>query len=152
MTKFVSQLDSAGYFMGQVVADESPLEPGVFLIPRGAIDVPAPAIPAGKAARWVAGSWVFVDPPQDEPESQPPNPADQIRQAIRDIERESLMNRTVREDILKRYTQEAMTTYGVDEATAIAGMYAGNIAYRRIKDIDNQVAALRAQLAAIEGA
>jgi len=34
MSKNVSQLDDAGYLIGEVEAEESPLEEGVFLLPR----------------------------------------------------------------------------------------------------------------------
>lgn len=47
MEKIASQLDADGYFIGGVVADESPLEPGVFLIPGGAIDIEPPEARAG---------------------------------------------------------------------------------------------------------
>jgi predicted 2-oxoglutarate/Fe(II)-dependent dioxygenase YbiX len=56
--KEVIQLDVNGYFEGFTFADESPLEPGVFLFPAGTIDVPAPIIPEGQKARW-EGEWVF---------------------------------------------------------------------------------------------
>jgi hypothetical protein len=65
--KQVIQLDADGYFVGMTVADESPLEPGVFLIPARAIDAPVPAVPEGQRAKW-NGSWVFEDIPQPEPE------------------------------------------------------------------------------------
>lgn len=42
MEKIVSQLDDSGYFIAAIVPDESPLEPGVFLIPGGAVDVAPP--------------------------------------------------------------------------------------------------------------
>jgi hypothetical protein len=42
-TKPVPQLDSAGLFAGMTVADESPMEPGVWLLPAGALDVSPPA-------------------------------------------------------------------------------------------------------------
>ncbi|WP_211226433.1 hypothetical protein [Azonexus hydrophilus] len=58
MNKIVSQLNDIGYYVGPVVADESPLEPGVFLIPGGAVDVEPPMIPEGKVARWENG-WIF---------------------------------------------------------------------------------------------
>lgn len=58
MNKIVSQLNDIGYYVGPVVADESPLEPGVFLIPGGAVDVEPPMIPEGKVARWERG-WIF---------------------------------------------------------------------------------------------
>lgn len=69
-TKQVSQLDYAGYFIGTAVADESPLEAGVFLLPAGSIDVPAPDIPEGKIAKW-EGAWVFEDIPQPQPSPEP---------------------------------------------------------------------------------
>lgn len=51
MEKISSQLDADGYFVGVVIADESPLEPGVFLIPGGAVDLPPPEAVAGKRYR-----------------------------------------------------------------------------------------------------
>jgi hypothetical protein len=65
--KQVIQLNSDGYFVGFTTADESPIEPGVFLIPAGAVDAPTPSIPEGQRAKW-NGSWVFEDIPQPEPE------------------------------------------------------------------------------------
>jgi len=71
--KQVCQLDAEGYFVGLTTADESPLEPGVFLMPAGAIDAPAPSIPEGQRAKW-NGVWVFEDIPQPEPEPEPEPP------------------------------------------------------------------------------
>ena len=73
-TKQVSQLDADGYFVGLTVADESPLESGVFLLPAGAVDAPAPVIPEGQRAKW-NGAWVFEDIPQPGPEPAPTPPA-----------------------------------------------------------------------------
>lgn len=70
-TKTVSQLNQHGYFVAPVLADESPLEPGVFLIPGGAVDVPPPEVPEGKVALFQGGAWVFVTPPGDEDEDPP---------------------------------------------------------------------------------
>lgn len=70
--KIVSQLNAAGYFVGPVVADESPMEPGVYLIPGGAVDIPPPNIPAGKVALWQGGGWAFVLPPDEAQEENPP--------------------------------------------------------------------------------
>lgn len=75
--KQVIQLNQAGYYVGVTVADESPLEPGVYLLPGGAIDAPVPSVPEGKCAKWV-GEWVLEDikqpEPEPEPESVPPQP------------------------------------------------------------------------------
>ena len=77
--KQVVQLDANGYFVGLTVADESPLEPGVFLFPAGAIDVPPPEVPEGKRVKW-AGEWVAEDIPQPEPELEPEPSAPQPKQ------------------------------------------------------------------------
>jgi hypothetical protein len=61
------QLDDKGYFIGIATVEESPLEPGVFLLPAAAIEAPVPVIPDGQRARW-DGEWVFEDIPQ------PPSP------------------------------------------------------------------------------
>ena len=72
--KQVSQLGQDGYFVGVTTADPSPLEPGVFLIPGGCIDEPAPTIPEGQRAKWENEQWVFEDIPQPEPEPEPEEP------------------------------------------------------------------------------
>lgn len=50
--KTVSQLDAMGYFVGSVIADKSPLEDGVFLVPGGAVDFPPVHVPEGFKAKW----------------------------------------------------------------------------------------------------
>lgn len=57
----VYQTDAQGFYSGPVEADESPLEPGVFLIPAGAKTIAPPPLEAGKRARWVNGAWALVD-------------------------------------------------------------------------------------------
>lgn len=64
--KTISQLDDAGHFVGAAVADESPLEPGVWLIPAGAIDAPPPEIPDGSLARWDGDGFVIEAIPAPE--------------------------------------------------------------------------------------
>lgn len=47
-----------GAFLGEGTADESPLEPGVFLIPRGAVAGPHPGTPPeGHYMRLINGVW-----------------------------------------------------------------------------------------------
>lgn len=58
--KTVSQLNDNGYFIGAAIAQESPLEPGVFLIPRNAVDLDPPAFdPTTQVAKFDTGSWVI---------------------------------------------------------------------------------------------
>lgn len=68
MDKIVSQLNPDGFYVGPVIADESPLEPGVFLIPGGAVDTTPPDVPEGLRAQYVGGEWVFSAIPSNTPE------------------------------------------------------------------------------------
>jgi hypothetical protein len=69
--KTVFQTDPQGYFVGLTVADESPLEPGVFLIPAGAVEIEPPSIPEGYRARWTSGTWELEKIPEPEPAPEP---------------------------------------------------------------------------------
>lgn len=71
--KQVSQLDTAGYFVGSATADESPLEPGVWLLPAGAVDATPPEVPYGMRARWVGDGFEVGIIPFDEQEPEPPH-------------------------------------------------------------------------------
>ena len=66
------QTNRDGYFVGTVEADESPLEPGVYLIPGGAVEIAPPSFGPGSAARWVNDAWQIVPEPQPETPPQPP--------------------------------------------------------------------------------
>ena len=77
--KTVSQVDELGYLVGTAVADESPLEPGIFHIPGGAVDIEPAAVPAGKRAKLVDGAFVLEDIPA------PPAPTrEQLLKAAQD--------------------------------------------------------------------
>lgn len=54
------QTDDSGYLVGEFEADESPLEPGAFLIPRGGVTIAPPAVGAEQAARWTGAAWEIV--------------------------------------------------------------------------------------------
>ncbi|MDP9783464.1 DUF4376 domain-containing protein [Pseudomonas fluorescens] len=59
--KIVYQTDHLGLFVAEVMADESPLEPGVYMIPGGCVEIPPPAVPEHKAAWWNGQAWQLVD-------------------------------------------------------------------------------------------
>lgn len=59
------QFDRAGLFVGEAIADESPLEPGVFLLPaRCTFEVPPASVPDDKWPRWNGIGWELVSRPQ----------------------------------------------------------------------------------------
>jgi len=54
-----------GYFVGESLADESPLEPGVYLIPAHATEIVAPKATEGKVAVFVNDAWELQDLPKE---------------------------------------------------------------------------------------
>lgn len=68
--KKVCQLDEAGFYVGQVDADESPLEEGVYLIPGGAVDFKAPSVPDGSRAKWNGSGFDIELIPEPTPTDQ----------------------------------------------------------------------------------
>lgn len=64
-TKTVYQTNSAGLFVGETIADESPLEPGVFLIPAGCIELAPPETwPEDQWPRFNGFKWELIQKPQ----------------------------------------------------------------------------------------
>lgn len=61
-TKTVYQTNPQGLYVGPLEAEQSPLEPGVFLIPGGCVLVPPPRdVPDSKAACWTGEAWELLD-------------------------------------------------------------------------------------------
>lgn len=77
-TKIVYQYDVAGMFTGETVADESPLEPGVFLIPARCTTVKPPQYAGDKCPRWNGAEWqlIAVTPAND---NEKPDPVEKLR-------------------------------------------------------------------------
>lgn len=143
--KTVSQLDAAGYFVGETIAHESPLEPGKFLIPGGAIDrKPPQAIEPGKRYRPEGKEWQAEDipqPPAPEPEPQPePTPAptpEELR----------------REGITKRLAQIDLESIRPARAVAAAlaeGRPVSAFDAAKLDNLETEAAALRAELASLK--
>lgn len=60
-----------GQFLGTSEADESPLEPGVFLVPAYATADAPPSVEEGHRAVWNNGSWSVEPIPEPIPEPEP---------------------------------------------------------------------------------
>lgn len=71
--KKVCQLDENNYFVGMTIADESPLEQGVYLIPYGAVDANEPELKDGYLAKWNGNSFDYepIPIPKKDPEPEP---------------------------------------------------------------------------------
>lgn len=78
MQKIVAQIDVDGFLCGIQIADPSPLEDGVYLIPSGCIDQEPPAspLPGMRYKHDGAGGW--IEEPIPQPEPPPPLTAEQL--------------------------------------------------------------------------
>lgn len=68
-----------GVYLGEGIADPSPLEPDVWLIPAYATSVAPPDAPDGQQALMIRGAWRLQPIPQPIPEPEPepqPEPAE----------------------------------------------------------------------------
>ena len=64
MSQPAYQFDLAGLYLGETLADESPREPGVYLVPAGCTLTPPPAeVPAGQWPRWNGKAWALIARP-----------------------------------------------------------------------------------------
>ena len=78
--------DSAAY-IGDSVADESPLEPGVFLIPAHATVVPPPAVAEGEQALFTGATWILQPIPQPPAAAAPSAPLTEAQLAVVTIDK-----------------------------------------------------------------
>lgn len=63
-SKTAYQFDRSGLLIGQTEADESPLEPGVWLIPAlCTLTDPPKDVPEGKVPHWNGTAWALVTKP-----------------------------------------------------------------------------------------
>ena len=67
---------ATGVYLGTSQADESPLEPGEFLIPAHAVTIAPPAVAAGERARWSGSVWIAEPIPAPPAQPAPPVPTD----------------------------------------------------------------------------
>lgn len=66
------QFDNAGLYLGETVADESPLEPGVYLLPaRATLVAPPASVPQDKWPRWNGVEWTLANKPKPPTEDDP---------------------------------------------------------------------------------
>lgn len=81
----------------------------------------------------------------------PVSPNTAIYAQIDFLERAAMMPRGTREYMLSELESKAVALGAamvppLDAASSLAAAYAGNILYRKLKDLDDQIALLRAQL------
>ena len=63
--KIVYQTNYSGLFVGETLADESPLEPGVFAIPAGCVETAPPeSWQEDQWPRWNGFKWELIQKPE----------------------------------------------------------------------------------------
>lgn len=124
--KIVYQTDVNGMYAGEVEADESPLEPGVYLIPAGCVETAPPAPAPGYDRVWQAGAWVLVP--------QPVENASAARAAM-SLTRRQVIIGMVTEGLLSAEEGVAMASSGA-APDAVAGLIA---AMPSAKQIDARI-------------
>lgn len=134
-TKTVIQLDAEGYAVGQVQADESPREPGVFLIPGGCIEAEWPSVPQGQRARWTGQGWALEAIPEPPPPPAPPSAAE--------VRRGEILGRLAVID-----TESIRAVRATVSATA-KGKPAPAFDANKLEALETEAAALRAELAGL---
>ena len=73
-SKTVYQYDETGAYAGPTQADESPREPGVYLLPARCTEVAPPEeIPADKWPRWNGKEWQIANKPAQANRDDPVN-------------------------------------------------------------------------------
>lgn len=71
-TKTVYQYDESGYYTGPETAFESPLEPGIYLIPASCTETEPPQPDDGCRVRWDGSGWAQEPIPEPDPKPEPP--------------------------------------------------------------------------------
>lgn len=96
--KIAYQCDDNGIYIGEVLCQESPLEPGVWLCPGGATFQEPPTVAAGKRAAFdfANTTWIEVDAPV-EPTQQSDRTFDKFTPAEKKFEIELLLKYKVSE-------------------------------------------------------
>lgn len=136
----VYQTREDGVFIGYVEADESPLEPGVFLIPRGCIIEEPPTFGEPNQARWDFDNeeWIIEpipeEPPPEEGENIPVEPT-----------------KIVKTDIWRRATEVEAEGMSLALAAAPVRLREMYNAATYISINDPEFDALRAGIAAVVG-
>lgn len=124
MEKIVSQLDDQGLFIEPCVAESSPLEEGVFLIPARAVDAKPPTVPAGMQARW-NGIGFDLEPVPTPPI--PPAPSLDDLKAAKNAEinaARSAANISTFTHAGKAFACDALSRSDIDGVTGYVALYA----------------------------
>lgn len=143
--KTVYLFDALGLFTGSYEAQESPLEPGVFIAPTSSTDIAPPQIAQGESLRWNNGAWQVIAAPTP-PVIIPPvlTPLQQIRalEQTHDDDQRKLTRISILELALDKVCLHPSMA-GKTRAQVHTLYYAASRGYRELFQLEVQIAALR---------
>lgn len=118
MTKTVYLFDESGDLIGIYQAQESPLEPGIFITPTASTDIEPPTFTENQTCKFIEGSWVVADVPKVIPEPPSPEEIAQIEASERFVKLNSI---TVTTASGKRFDGNEIARGDMLSAISIAG-------------------------------
>jgi hypothetical protein len=131
--------DTNGIYTCDSLADESPLEAGIFLMPANSTEVAPPEVTEGNQAIFIAGKWmVQAIPAPDQP--------------VEPVLTEEELNEQAKANIqatLNKIDSEKIRPSSDIVAALAAGKPAPSYSVNKLQTLEAQAATLRAQLAAL---
>jgi hypothetical protein len=131
--------DTNGIYTCDSLADESPLEAGIFLMPANSTEVAPPEVTEGNQAIFIAGKWmVQAIPAPDQP--------------VEPVLTEEELNEQAKANIqatLNKIDEQKIRPSSEIAAALASGQQAQSYSVNKLQTLEAQAATLRAQLAAL---
>jgi len=108
--KTVYQLDIDGVYLGETIAQESPLERGVHLIPAGCIETPPPPVKTNQVARW-NGAWIVHNLPEPQKPEEPPKLTEEELERLTTLYRLAELDRIIPRSVEDLYAATGKAPY-----------------------------------------
>jgi hypothetical protein len=131
--------DTNGIYTCDSLADESPLEAGIFLMPANSTEIAPPELTEGNQAIFIAGAWMVQAIPAPDQPVEPVLTAEELNeQAKANIQA-----------TLDKIDSEKIRPSSDIVAALAAGQKAQSYSVNKLQTLEAQAVTLRAQLAAL---
>lgn len=130
----IYHFNEQGRFVAQGIADESPLEPGVFMLPAMATGVKPPEVGAGYVAMWNGADWTI------QLDDVPPPPAAPVEPTAAELRRAEILGR------LSAIDAESVRPSREVATTLAAGLPVPPFALSKLSALEAEAGELRKEL------